>query len=289
MASISKFLSVTKASFARPNLYTVEIGGGSPLSQEDKIMLNCNTVSIPNLALNYTDEGWRKIPHKRLYGEIMFTFQISEDFAELEYFDKWFRQIGWDQNGHYAYHNDYVRDIIIRNYSTENKIILTTKMFDAFPTTIDMISLGYANNSTTTPLAVKCGYWYHKHEYGDTENTGEPISVASKDLQIGEGMRSGGTSLLDFRGAQFKTVMVFVSEKMELVSKGSVKGLITKESKGIRGFGYDPVFYIPEMMKTFAEMTIEEKNGISHRGIATRNMIKLLQSHRIIPNSQETA
>ena len=94
---------------------------------------------------------------------------------------------------------------------------------------------------------------------------------------------------LDFRGAQFKTVMVFVSEKMELVSKGSVKGLITKESKGIRGFGYDPVFYIPEMMKTFAEMTIEEKNGISHRGIATRNMIKLLQSHRIIPNSQETA
>ena len=93
----------------------------------------------------------------------------------------------------------------------------------------------------------------------------------------------------DFRGAQFKTAMVFVSEKMELVSKGNVKGLITKEPKGIGGFGYDPVFYIPEMMKTFAEMTIEEKNGISHRGIATRNMIKLLQSHQIIPNSQETA
>ena len=94
---------------------------------------------------------------------------------------------------------------------------------------------------------------------------------------------------LDLRGAQFKTVMAFVSEKMELVSEGSVKGLITKEVKGIGGFGYDPVFYIPEMMKTFAEMTIEEKNGISHRGIATRNMIKLLQSHQIIPNSQETA
>ena len=45
---------------------------------------------------------------------------------------------------------------------------------------------------------------------------------------------------------------------MELVSEGSVKGLITKEPKGIGGFGYDPVFYVPEMMKTFAEMTIEE-------------------------------
>ena len=93
----------------------------------------------------------------------------------------------------------------------------------------------------------------------------------------------------DFRGAQFKTVMVFVSGKMELVSEGSVKGLITKELKGIGGFGYDPVFYIPEMMKTFAEMTIEEKNKISHRGIATRNMVELLHTHQIIPNSQETA
>ena len=50
--------------------------------------------------------------------------------------------------------------------------------------------------------------------------------------------------------------MAFVSKKMELVSEGSVKGLITKEAKGIGGFGYDPVFYIPEMMKTFAEMTV---------------------------------
>ena len=94
---------------------------------------------------------------------------------------------------------------------------------------------------------------------------------------------------LDLRGAHFKTVMAYVSDKMELVTEGSVKGIITNESKGIGGFGYDPVFYVPEMMKTFAEMTIEEKNRISHRGIATRNMIKLLQSHQIIPNSQETA
>ena len=94
---------------------------------------------------------------------------------------------------------------------------------------------------------------------------------------------------LDLRGAQFKTVMAFVSDNMELVSEGSVEGVITTKPKGIGGFGYDPVFYVPEMMKTFAEMTIEEKNKISHRGIATRNMITLLRSHQIIPNSQENA
>ena len=42
-------------------------------------------------------------------------------------------------------------------------------------------------------------------------------------------------------------------------------------------------------MKTFAEMTIEEKNKISHRGLATCNMVKLLRSHQIIPKSQENA
>ena len=94
---------------------------------------------------------------------------------------------------------------------------------------------------------------------------------------------------LDLRTAQFKTVMAFVSNKMELVSEGSVKGLITKKSKGIGGFGYDPVFYVPEMMKTFAEMTMEEKNKISHRGQATRNMIKQLGSNQIIPNPEENA
>ena len=94
---------------------------------------------------------------------------------------------------------------------------------------------------------------------------------------------------LEFRLAQFKTVMAFVSDKMELISEGKVEGLITMEPKGIGGFGYDPVFYVTEMMKTFAEMTIEEKNKISHRGIATRNMIKILRSHKIIPNSEENA
>ena len=94
---------------------------------------------------------------------------------------------------------------------------------------------------------------------------------------------------LDLRGAYFKTVMAFISDNTELVSEGSVKGLITTEPKGIGGFGYDPVFYVSEMKKTFAEMTIKEKNKISHRGVATRNMIKLLHSHQIIPSPKENA
>ncbi|MEW5733391.1 MAG: XTP/dITP diphosphatase [Thermodesulfobacteriota bacterium] len=50
--------------------------------------------------------------------------------------------------------------------------------------------------------------------------------------------------------------------------RGRVEGVIAREAKGENGFGYDPVFYYPSARKTFAQMTAEEKNAVSHRGQA---------------------
>lgn len=84
------------------------------------------------------------------------------------------------------------------------------------------------------------------------------------------------------RTARFQTVIAFVGDKMELVSEGIVEGRITTEPKGVGGFGYDPVFYVPEKGKTYSEMKMTEKNQISHRGKAIQEMLKLLQSR--LPN-----
>jgi len=70
------------------------------------------------------------------------------------------------------------------------------------------------------------------------------------------------------RTAYFKTVMAYVDKNTELLSEGIVKGLIGKKIKGFAGFGYDPIFYVQEKNKTFSEMSLEEKNIISHRGKA---------------------
>ena len=78
------------------------------------------------------------------------------------------------------------------------------------------------------------------------------------------------------RGAIFKTVMAFIDKKSELLSEGKVKGIIAKNKKGLAGFGYDPIFYVLEEGKTFAEMTIEKKNIISHRGKAIKNLLPKL-------------
>ena len=81
------------------------------------------------------------------------------------------------------------------------------------------------------------------------------------------------------RGAFFKTVMVFKNENKELIVDGVVKGKISRESKGEDGFGYDPIFYVTEYDKTFAEMTMSEKNKISHRGNAINNLINSIKEN----------
>ena len=81
------------------------------------------------------------------------------------------------------------------------------------------------------------------------------------------------------RSAIFRTAVAYVDDNMELATEGIVEGLITDVTKGIDGFGYDPVFYVPIKKKTYAEMSMNEKNEISHRGIAVRNMQILLQTH----------
>ena len=66
----------------------------------------------------------------------------------------------------------------------------------------------------------------------------------------------------------------------ELVVRGTIEGEIAYAPAGENGFGYDPIFYLPEYRKTTAELSPEEKNAISHRGRALREMQKLLMQQK---------
>lgn len=61
-----------------------------------------------------------------------------------------------------------------------------------------------------------------------------------------------------------------------VVLRGTCEGYIAFEPQGSNGFGYDPIFYLPQKQKTFAQITSEEKHSISHRGNALRQMVKIL-------------
>jgi len=78
------------------------------------------------------------------------------------------------------------------------------------------------------------------------------------------------------RTAEFRTVMALALNGKTHLVEGKCRGLITLAPAGNRGFGYDPVFFVPELNKTFAELTLAEKNQISHRGKAAAAFNALL-------------
>ena len=81
------------------------------------------------------------------------------------------------------------------------------------------------------------------------------------------------------RSAQFRTVIVLLMDGKMQEFEGVCRGSITTERSGSQGFGYDPIFRPQGYDITFAEMSMEEKNGISHRGKAVRALVEYLKEH----------
>jgi XTP/dITP diphosphohydrolase len=79
------------------------------------------------------------------------------------------------------------------------------------------------------------------------------------------------------RTARFVCRLCLASPETVLIeTEGTLEGLITNEEIGANGFGYDPILFVPHLNKTVAQLTREEKNAISHRGNALRNLRPLL-------------
>ena len=80
------------------------------------------------------------------------------------------------------------------------------------------------------------------------------------------------------RSARFVCAIAAVlSDGRELSTRGTIEGRIGYEEKGLNGFGFDPIFYVPEIGKYTAELSDEDKNRISHRGKALRAMREELE------------
>jgi XTP/dITP diphosphohydrolase len=108
----------------------------------------------------------------------------------------------------------------------------------------------------------------HSARYGgeDCKNDAERIEFLLRNMGDTENRRASFVS----------SIACAFPDGSRLTARGKCEGLILKQPRGSGGFGYDPVFYLPEFKMTMAEMTAEEKNKISHRSNALRDFkIKL--------------
>lgn len=104
---------------------------------------------------------------------------------------------------------------------------------------------------------------------------GEPVSYENNNNLL---LKNLNGVPMRKRTAYFKTTIAVVFEDgKKMTAEGSLKGKIAYEKRGENGFGYDPLFIVEGTGKTFAEMTEEEKNKISHRAIALMNLREKLE------------
>jgi len=82
------------------------------------------------------------------------------------------------------------------------------------------------------------------------------------------------------RKAQFNTIIALIIDGKEYFFEGKVEGEILKEKQGLDGFGYDPIFRPFGYDQSFAEMSLELKNKISHRGLAIKKLLEFLRSRK---------
>ena len=110
---------------------------------------------------------------------------------------------------------------------------------------------------------------YSARYAGEPKNDDRNIAKLLDDLK-------GSTN----RSARFRTVISLILPTTSLSFEGIIEGEITHEKKGSNGFGYDPVFQPIESSITFAQMSMEQKNTISHRALALEKMISFLSLNK---------
>lgn len=153
----------------------------------------------------------------------------------------------------------------------ENAIIKAKAVAAALPEDMDAIVMADDSGLEVDALNKEPGVYSARY-------MGEDTSYRIKNMSLVE--RLEGVPV-EKRTARF-VCSIAAAEKngRVLTATGVIEGKIGYEERGEGGFGYDPIFYLPDMSRTTAELTAEEKNAISHRGNALREIKKLLKEEK---------
>ena len=132
--------------------------------------------------------------------------------------------------------------------------------------------------SLADDTGLECYYLELKPVVVSARYSGENATYAENNIRLLNALRGVPPRR---RNARFRTVVAIVGKDIEKVVEGRVEGDIAESPRGLGGFGYDPLFAPTGSRKTYAEMTMEEKNKISHRAMAVVKAVDVLKAMEI--------
>jgi len=147
----------------------------------------------------------------------------------------------------------------------------------AFAAASGLLTLADDSGLEVDALGGEPGVWSAR--YGGKSSDNERIALLLENLECVPA---------ELRTARFRCVIAIASPDGSLrLAEGTIEGVITSGPRGYHGFGYDPVFLLPGLGKTMAELSADEKNRLSHRAVAARRACDLLRNDIKGKNSQE--
>ena len=200
-------------------------------------------------------------------------------------------------------------DTFVYSKSTQMKLVFATNNLNKLaevqkmlPNSIELLSLKDINcfdeiEETAITLVgnakIKADYITNKYNYNCfADDTGLEVESLNNEPGVFSARYAGEPSNsennmqklltelngVDNRNAQFRTSICLNLNNKQFLFDGICKGDILNQKQGEKGFGYDPIFQPKGFNKSFAEMTSEEKNKISHRGLAIYKLVEFLKS-----------
>ena len=163
-------------SFARPNQFEVVIFAKPDSINKalhERLKFSCYQATIPGMSILTTekDEGYRSIAYQKTYEDITLGFYVHGDMKEIKVFQDWLKFMINPENNHIGYYDDYKSTVEIKNLDRQQKKVLTTTLIDAYPKSIDAVTLDADSNDEIIKVNVGFTYRYYKQVFGGKQET----------------------------------------------------------------------------------------------------------------------
>ena len=202
---ISQFKALTKARFASPNLFRVDISRNNPSDSSafrERLSFVCHNAQIPGLTMVATDKdlAYRSTVRQKTYDDITLAFHCNDDMLELEYFQDWMGAMVNHETNRVGFYNDYIGTLTISKLSRQSRVIngeeatepnattLVTTINEAYPKRIEPLALDYSSNGALMSLNINFAYRDYEQKWvplesGTEEVSGQPVGAGEKVKQ----------------------------------------------------------------------------------------------------------